>query len=88
MAMSKPLLAIMVGKAMKDKGMKAADSEEMPEDSSDGDSHDEHLQQIADDMMDAIHAKDSQALKELLQEAFECMDAAPHKEGPHEESDY
>ena len=43
---------------------------------------------ICKELLDAIEAKDVDACAELLQEAFECCDAAPHQEGPHEDGEY
>jgi hypothetical protein len=84
MEKGKPGLAILIGHALAKKGK--AENDPMAQDGEEkSGEYDAHLQSICDDLMDAIHAKDSGALKDLLQEAFECMDAAPHMEGPHEE---
>lgn len=78
-----PALAILVGQALHKGGMKGAkgsdESEEKPSYDSPEEA-DQHLQEICDDMMQAIHAKDSEALKDLLKEAFECLEAEPHDE--------
>lgn len=79
----KPGLAILIGHALAKKGkaqhdpMPEADDEDVEPDYS------EHLKEIASDLIDAIHAKDVDATAELLEEAFECLEAEPHKEGPH-----
>lgn len=82
-----PALAILVGSALSKAGMKKAgpkeEKEDMEESYDSPEQADDHLQEIADDMMDAIHSKDSVALKDLLREAFECMEMEPHEEGEH-----
>ncbi len=88
---AKPDLAILIGHALAKKGkaqhdpMAGAPDEESTETSEEAlpPEIDQHLQEIADEMLQAIEQKDSQALKELLAEAFECLESAPHKEGPH-----
>lgn len=79
----KPGLAILIGHALAKKGK--AKHDPMPEKEMDEGDGDEHLQAIADDLVEAIHAKDSVAVKDLLREAFECLEMAPHAEGPHDE---
>ncbi len=77
----KPGLAILIGHALAKKGK--AKHDPMPEEDEGYESSDDadaHLQEIADDMMDAIHAKDSMALKDLLREAFECLEMESHDE--------
>ena len=81
----KPDLAILIGHALAKKGKAKGDVMSDEEDNSDS-SQDEHMQQIADEMMDAIESKDSKALKDLLMEAIECMEGVPHSEGDSEES--
>lgn len=82
---AKPGLAILIGQALAKKGkakspvLGAEEDDEMMED------HSEHLVAIAKDLIDAVHSKDAEAVAELLEEAFEVCDAAPHVEGPHEE---
>ena len=72
---AKPDLAILIGHALAKKGktkhdpMMDDEDKEMADDSG----ADEHMQQIADEMLDAIKSDDSKALKELLMEAIECM---------------
>lgn len=86
--MAKPELAILIGKALAKKGkMRSDEAESKKEHESESEDLDMHLQDIADDMMKAIHSKDSEALKDLLKEAFECMELAPHEEGEHLDSD-
>lgn len=76
--MEKPGLAILIGKAMKkNKPMMDSDAEKEPEMADDKyeskEEMDEQMQQIAEELIDAVHSKDATAVKELLQEAFECM---------------
>lgn len=79
----KPALAILIGQALAKKGIgKGAPAEEEDKDEGSYDSSedaDQHLQEIADDLIQAIHGKDSQAVADLLKEAFECL-SAPHEE--------
>lgn len=75
--MEKPGLAILISKAMK-KNKPMMDSEdkepEMEDDKYESDEEmDEQMQQIAEELIDAVHSKDATAVKELLQEAYECM---------------
>lgn len=37
----------------------------------------------ADDLISAIHSKDTERVAEALRAAFELCDAEPHVEGPH-----
>lgn len=78
----KPGLAILIGQALASKN-KMKDGEK-----SDSDEHMERLKEIAADLLDAIKSDDVDAVAELLCEAFECCDAMPHMEGPHEDSEY
>ncbi len=68
----KPGLAILIGNALAKKGKaKSPMMDEEADDDMDSDK-DEQVQQIADEMLDAIEAKDSLALKDLLLELLEC----------------
>lgn len=85
--MEKPALALLVGHALKQKGMvKDAPSDDSHESDGDMEMCKEHLLQVADDFLKAVEDKDASALAELLQEAFECLEAMPHAEGAHEAS--
>jgi len=71
----KPGLAILIGNALAKKGKSAhppMDDEEMEHKDDMESGKDEHVQQIADEMLDAIESKDSSALKDLLLELLEC----------------
>lgn len=81
--MEKPKLGTMVLAALAKKGKaKMAPEEDKSEVSED---EDMHLQEIADDLVGALHDKDSTAVKELLLEFFHCVDALPHEESEHED---
>jgi len=41
------------------------------------------MEAAAEDLMNAIHAKDVKAIAEALRAAFELADSEPHMEGPH-----
>ena len=41
------------------------------------------LESAAEDLCNAVHAKDYKAVAVALRAAFELMDSAPHEEGPH-----
>lgn len=88
----KPGLAILIGHALAQKGKAKHDpAPEMDEDGggeykSDEEAH-AHLKEIASDLLDAIESKDVDAVADLLQEAFECLEMTKHAEGPHEEAD-
>ncbi len=71
----KPDLAILIGHALAKKGKSKHDpmddeGAEAQDDVASG--KEEHVQQIADEILDAIEAKDSSALKDLLLELLEC----------------
>lgn len=66
----KPAMMLMLGEAMK----KRKGESEPEGDESMMDKHADHLKMIADDMMDAFHAKDSAALADLLGELLDCKD--------------
>lgn len=90
MEKSKPGLAILIGHALAQKGK--AKHDPMPEgDGEDGGAEydesglKEHLKEIAKDLLDAIESKDVDAVADLLQEAFECQEMAPHEEVEHNE---
>ena len=42
------------------------------------------LESAAEDLISAIHAKDTKAVVSALRAAFEIYDSEPHEEGPHE----
>lgn len=48
---------------------------------------DSGLMSAAEDLIRAIHAKDSSAVAEALRAAFELCDAEPHYEGEHLDSE-
>lgn len=81
-----PALAILVGNALSKAGMKKSPRDKEDDEESEKYSEDdtkEHLKEIASDMLKAIEEKDSDVLAELLEEAFECLEMSPHKEGEH-----
>lgn len=41
------------------------------------------LQAAAQDLIDAVHAKDAERTASAIRAAFEILDAEPHVEGPH-----
>lgn len=85
--MKKPELAIMIGQALAKKG-KSSDKSMMEdksdEDSSSKDDHKEYLKEIAGDIISAIEDKDADALADLLEEVFTCLEASPHYEDDSE----
>jgi len=44
---------------------------------------DQGLMACAEDLIKAIHAKDTSATASALRAAFELCDSEPHDEGPH-----
>lgn len=44
------------------------------------------LESAAEDLINAVHAKDVKAVAAALRAAFELSDSEPHVEGPHLES--
>ncbi len=76
----KPSLAIIVGQALAKKGL--ADKSESKEDDEEGsdEEHMEYLKEIAGDIIKAVEDKDSDALADLLKEAFTCLESQPHEE--------
>ena len=84
----KPGLAILIGHALAKKGKSkfdpAPDMEKENPSEDVGESDIEvHLKEIADDFLKAIEEKDADAIKDLLREAFEALEAEPHEEGTH-----
>ncbi len=75
----KPAIALLVGKALADKGMKKTGMDSKDEEMESEDNG-EYLQDIASDMIKAIQDKDPVALADLLKEAFTCLEAEPHEE--------
>jgi hypothetical protein len=47
----------------------------------------EELKVIAQELIEALHARNPEEVVAALRAAFECMDAEPHEEGPHIEGD-
>lgn len=41
------------------------------------------LESAADDLISAVHAKDSKGVASAMRAAFEIMDSEPHEEGEH-----
>lgn len=75
----KPGLMIAVMDSLKKKGK----MEKSPEEGDDSDSaYREHLEEISKELIDAVGSKDHQAVADLLEEAFLCIDSQPHEEGP------
>ncbi len=81
---NKPSLAILIGNALAKKGKSKSMPIEDDESSSEGNEKEEHLQEVADELVSAFHEKDSMAVKDLLQEFFECMESYPHEEAESE----
>ncbi len=72
MESKKPALAILIGQALAKKGKaKPMDEEESTDESEDG-GVEERMQQIAEEILDAIKSHDATALASLLCEAIEC----------------
>lgn len=44
----------------------------------------DEMEMAAEDLCDAVHAKDYKRVAEALKAAFEICDSQPHDEGPHE----
>lgn len=82
----KPGLMIAVLDGLKKKGKMDEDSSS-PDSSDESEAYREHLEDISKDFIDAVHAKDHQAVADLFEEAFQCMESAPHSEGPHLEEE-
>jgi hypothetical protein len=51
------------------------------------DEQDPALMSAADDLISAVHMKDSKAVADALQAAFEICDSMPHEEGQHLDMD-
>lgn len=49
---------------------------------------DQGLISCADDLIRAVHSKDSQAVSSALRAAFQILDSEPHNEGEHLNEDY
>ena len=80
--MEKSGLAIMIAK-MRPKGMEAHEPEEETE-SGEASEYDEGLRTTAKEILDAVSAKDEDALADALHDFFVQCDAQPHREGKHE----
>ena len=65
----KPGLAILIGHALKQKGK--AKKDPMADEEMEGPEDESHLEDLADQILDAIEAKDAKGLKELLAEFVE-----------------
>lgn len=76
----KPGLMIAVLEGLKKKGKMGEAPEKEADDS---DSYRDHLLAISKDLIKAVHDEDPEAVADLLEEAFQCMELAPHEEGPH-----
>lgn len=94
MEKGKPALALLIGHALAKKGKAQHDpAPEMDDaEASDGEykSDEEahaHLKEIAADLRQAIKDDDDDAIADLLQEAFECLEMTKHAEGPHEDGE-
>lgn len=40
---------------------------------------------ISQELIEAVHARNAEDVKNALRAAFACMDSEPHVEGPHED---
>lgn len=45
--------------------------------------HGAGIEACAQDLIDAVHAKDTQKVAQVLKDAFELLESQPHEEGPH-----
>jgi len=87
----KPGLMIAVLEGLKKKGKmdpskgrpSKMDDLEKEDDVYDSESYREHLEEVSKELISAVMAEDHMAVADLLEEAFDCMEQAPHKEGPH-----
>ena len=59
--------------------VRSPDTEENQEDSN----PDASIEACAQDLIDAVHAKDVKAASEAIKAAFEILDSQPHEEGEH-----
>jgi hypothetical protein len=80
----KPALMLAVMDGLKKKGKLDSDAGSEPVEVDD--SSRAHLEDIAKELISAVHDKDHIAVADLLEEAFECLDSQPHEEGPHLDS--
>lgn len=72
-----PALALMITNALAKKGkVKSSQTHNIDDKEKSEDSYREHLLQISEDLISAIHDKDPEAVADLLQEAFECLDSS------------
>lgn len=53
-------------------------------DSDEPEDKDAAIHACAQDLINAVHAKDTRAAAEAIRSAFEILDSMPHEEGPHE----
>lgn len=70
----------MVSAILDAKGDNVGDKRDLEE----GPEYDE-LEMIAQELIEAIHARNQKEVAESLRAAFECLDSEPHEEGPHTE---
>lgn len=80
-AKGKPGLMIAVMDGLKKKGKMDPDASQESEEKDD--EYRAHLEDISKDFIQAVHEKDHAAVADLFEEAFECLEQAPHYEGPH-----
>ncbi len=56
--------------------------DEKPEENQD-DTNDMAIRECAQQLIDAVHSKNVQAVSDALRDAFDILDQEPHTEGPH-----
>lgn len=59
--------------------LKQEESEETPDNSA-------AIETAAQALIDAVHSKDTKAVADALQDAFDILDSMPHEEGEHTNS--
>lgn len=70
----KPLAALILAKAHKPG----------PEGEEEGEGDEQGLDAAAEDLISAVHGKDTAGVVEALRNAFSILDSEPHEEGEHE----
>lgn len=71
---AKPLAALILAKAHKPEG----------EEEGEGKGDEQGLDAAAEDLISAVHGKDTAGVVEALRNAFAILDSEPHEEGEHE----
>ena len=85
MADRNPAIALLLGKAMGKKENPLPEPDTSDEDKSEmSEEEDAKLQDIAENIIEAIKSEDASSLKDLLFAAFMCLESYPHKEAEEE----